>query len=409
MDWEELAHRAGSVFTPASPVTEESLFAGRTAELRRILDAVNQRGQHAIVFGEPGVGKTSLSWIISTKIRRPGTDLLTPRVNCDGADDYTSLWRKVLAEIDLIQERPAIGFQFSIFRDTIKAAETLPNPASPDDIRRMLTLISDSASVIVVIDEFDRIENEQTRRAMADTIKTLSDNIVPATLVLVGVADSVEQLIAEHRSVERALVQIPMPRMSRQELHQVIEKGLDRLGMRIEEEANKSIAILTQGLPHYAHLIGLHSARAALEARTLTVSMPYVEHAIRQAVGDVQHSIRSAYSRAVSSNQSDNIFSHVLLACALARTDSLGYFTASDVCEPLTQVTGKPYETPGFHRHVKQFCTAQRASVLSAKGEARKRRYRFGNPLMQPYIIMQGLIDKRIDSKTLERETLSNF
>jgi hypothetical protein len=324
IDWESLSYRAGTVFTPASPVTEESLFAGRIEELRRILDAVNQRGQHAIVFGEPGVGKTSLSWIISTKIRQPGTDLLTPRVNCDSADDYTSLWRKVLSEIDLIQERPAIGFQFSIFKDTVKAADTLPSPAGPDDIRRMLTLLSGSASVVVVIDEFDRISDGQTRRAMADTIKTLSDNIVPATLVIVGVADNVEQLITEHRSIERALVQIQMPRMSRRELHQVIEKGLARLGMTIEDDANRNIAILTQGLPHYAHLIGLHSARAALEAHTLTVSMPYVEHAIRQAVGDVQHSIKSAYFKATASNQSDNIFAHVLLACALAKTDSFG-------------------------------------------------------------------------------------
>jgi hypothetical protein len=38
-------------------------------------------------------------------------------------------------------------------------------------------------------------------------IKVLSDNSVPATLVLVGVADSVDALIVEHQSIERALVQ----------------------------------------------------------------------------------------------------------------------------------------------------------------------------------------------------------
>jgi Cdc6-like AAA superfamily ATPase len=330
-------------------------------------------------------------------------------VNCDSSDTFTTIWRKVLAEIDLIQERPAIGFQFSIFKDTVKAADVLPNPCGPDDIRRILTLLSDSALVIVVIDEFDRIADESTRRAMADTIKGLSDNIVPATLVIVGVADSVEQLISEHRSVERNLVQIPMPRMSRGELHQVIEKGLSRLGMSVTDDANKNIAILSQGLPHYAHLIGLHSCRAALEARTLEVSMPFFEHAIRQAVGDVQHSIKSAYLKATTSNQSDNIFSKVLLSCALARTDSLGYFTASDLREPMSQLTGRDYDVPGFNRHLKQFCSNIKGAVLCSRGEPRKKRYRFVNPLMQPYIIMQGLINKSIDSRTLERETLTNF
>ena len=40
------------------------------------------------------------------------------------------------------------------------------------------------------------------------------DAKVPATVVLIGVADSVGELIREHGSVERALVQIQMPRMS---------------------------------------------------------------------------------------------------------------------------------------------------------------------------------------------------
>ncbi len=49
---------------------------------------------------------------------------------------------------------------------------------------------------------------------MADTIKTLSDWGTEATIILVGVGDSIDQLIEEHESVVRALVRIHMPRMS---------------------------------------------------------------------------------------------------------------------------------------------------------------------------------------------------
>jgi Cdc6-like AAA superfamily ATPase len=189
------------------------------------MDAVNQRGQHAIVFGERGVGKTSLSFVIATKIRKPGTDILTPRVNCDSADNFTTLWRKVFSAVDLIKEKPSIGFQMTIFQESTKAADVLPNPCGPDDVRRLLTIISDSALVVIVFDEFDRLTDETARRAMADTIKVLSDNSVPVTLVLVGVADSVDSLIAEHQSIERAMVQIPMPRMSQPECVRLLKKG----------------------------------------------------------------------------------------------------------------------------------------------------------------------------------------
>ena len=60
--------------------------------------------------------------------------------------------------------------------------------------------------------------------------------------MLVGVADSVDQLIEEHQSIERAAVQIHMPRMSVSELSEIIDKGLSQAGMTIEPEAKKSIA-----------------------------------------------------------------------------------------------------------------------------------------------------------------------
>jgi Cdc6-like AAA superfamily ATPase len=407
-DWDELYIEAGKVFTPASPVSEESLFAGRSEQLHLILDAVNQRGQHAIVFGERGVGKTSLSFIIATKLRKPGADLLSPRVNCDSADNFTTLWRKVFSEIDLIKERPAMGFQYSIFQESTKAGEVLPNPCGPDDIRRLLTIVSDSAMVIVVFDEFDRISDEKTKRAMADTIKVLSDNGVPATLVIVGVADSVSGLIAEHQSIERALVQVVMPRMSQVELRQIIEKGLGRLGMAADDDANHAVAVLSQGLPHYTHLIGLHACRAAIDCRSLQVTADQVDFAVRKAVGAAQHSVKSAYLKATASNQSDNIYSQVLLACALAKTDPLGCFKAGDVREPLSSITRRVYDIPGYNDHLNQFCGSARGKILSKTGEKWKYRYRFTNPLMQPFVIMRGLVDKSIDRRAIEQATLFN-
>ena len=61
---EMLDFEAGKVFTPAVPVSERELFSGRIDQLRRVFDAINQHGQHAIIFGERGVGKTSLANII---------------------------------------------------------------------------------------------------------------------------------------------------------------------------------------------------------------------------------------------------------------------------------------------------------------------------------------------------------
>src|SRR6202044_1389085 len=113
---------------------------------------------------------------------------------------------------------------------------------------------------ILIVDEFDTL-HDTVKEMFANTIKTLSDHAVAATVILVGVADSVDELIADHQSIERALVQVKMPRMSRDEIFEILQKGLTQLGMTIQPEALSRIWILSQGLPVYAHLLGLHASR----------------------------------------------------------------------------------------------------------------------------------------------------
>jgi hypothetical protein len=44
---------AGSVFTPGSPVSERDLFAGRQDQIKRIMEAVSQKGFHATLSIPP--------------------------------------------------------------------------------------------------------------------------------------------------------------------------------------------------------------------------------------------------------------------------------------------------------------------------------------------------------------------
>jgi Cdc6-like AAA superfamily ATPase len=367
--------RSGEVFTPSAPIDNQALFAGRVNQLNRIIGAVTQRGQHAILFGERGVGKTSLANVLLKILRGSQQQLRSVIVNCDTEDRFEQLWCKIFLELENTQ---TLDFE--------------QHQINPEFIRvRLQRQIGSSA--IIIVDEMDRLKRDAYFTAlMADTIKTFSDHSTNITLILVGVANSVEELMAEHLSIERALIQIQMPRMSAEELTEILHKGLDVLSMDMDSAVVDSIVFLSQGLPNYVHLLALYASQAAIRENSSNINVNHLNKAIKQACENAQYSIMSAYSTSISSSRQETIYPKVLLACALAKKDDTGCFRAVDVREPLSKILGKEYTTTSaFNRHLNQFCEESRGSILEKKGVERHYRFRFVNAMMPPYILMEGL------------------
>ena len=380
--------RLNKVFTPSTPIGRRAAFAGRFDQIMQITGAVSQPGRHIVLYGERGVGKTSLANILS--------ELLIPtessfreyavRVNCSVDDSFRSVWTRILGELQVpVPENWSYGVP------------------SPDEIRQLLAKVD--PPMVIVIDEYDRLDDDSALSLMADTIKALSDHTVGTKLVLVGVSDSIEQLIGEHESVRRALEEVAMPRMERKEIAELIVDGFKDVGISIEEAALSRIARLAEGLPTYAHSLSLRAGTLAVQDDDERVRLAHVERAAKQLV-DSPHSTRSAYITATQSPRPENLFAQVLAACALATKDELGYFTPASVKEPLSKIMGREYDIPAFSRHLSEFIGESRGAILQRKGEPRKYRFRFRDPLMQPFAIMaalsQGLIPESYQESLFE-------
>jgi len=399
-DWVKLYSLAGDVFTPSAPIDRQDLFAGRIPQLAAILEAVHSKGQHAIVFGERGVGKTSLVSMLG-HVRDLRFDGMVPvsRVNCTGEDTFGELWRRALVVPGGSIKRQSIGFASETTHVELRLAQALPDKASPGDVIDLLRKIT--VPIAFVFDEFDRAPTNVSK-AFADTIKALSDHAALPTIVLVGVGENVQALLAAHASVDRALVQIRMPRMEPDELRKIIENAQKKIEIAFDKQASHRVVRLSQGLPHYVHLLGLCSAREAINHESRAVSVEHVVAGMKVAVSKAPQTTMHAYSQAVDSARSDARFRQVLLACALARTDDRNSFSAADVRTALHAI-GQKMDIPAFASHLNKFTAKDRGNVLEKLGASRRFRYRFRNPLMQPYVLLRGLADGLVSQEIFER------
>lgn len=384
-----------AVFRPGAPINSASLFSGRRQQVTDVMNATFQTGQHIVMFGERGVGKTSLAKTLADIMRNAGiTALNSGTINCDGTDDFSSLWHKVFRELQVVVQMEKPGFGNGSDPTPVNLESLLPEKVTPDDVRvaigRAVSMASDHRQMIVILDEVDRIKRRQVTTLLADTIKNLSDHLTPATIILIGVADAVDQLISEHRSIERSLIQVPMPRMSKTELEAIVTGGFEKAGMTISVETKQMIVSLSQGLPHFTHLLSLESAFIAVEARRTETTSDDVLDATGNAVKK-SHSLLSSYLKATDSSQKNNLFREVLLACARAPKDELGWFSSADVCAPLSAIMRREYSVPYFARHLNEFVEEKRGPVLQKGGSSRQHKYRFVNPLMAPFVIIHAL------------------
>jgi Cdc6-like AAA superfamily ATPase len=391
-DWILLEFDIRALFTPSGPIDEEQLFAGRQFQIRQLLEAAIERSRHAVLFGERGVGKTSLANIFWKRFSKRLQTIVAARVQADPSDDFSSLWSKALRELR------AVG-------DSIGRGDLVPVSGdhallTPDDVRIELQKCRPNALPIIIIDEFDKLEERQTVELTANTIKSLSDYGLNCTIVIVGVAENLSDLIDQHESIRRCLIQIPLERMNNKELREVVDSRLKQTPMTIEEPALAKVVMLARGLPFYVHTIARYAALSATDNRRLSINEADVDKAMDFFINETTQTFYDAYQQATFTPQPGNLFKQVLLGCAIAETDENGFFSPTNVIPALSRILDREVTVANFQRHLSEFISEGRGSILVRRGTERQYRFRFRDPMMQPYVIMKGIREGMIDEKT---------
>jgi Cdc6-like AAA superfamily ATPase len=380
MNQEEKLLFIDEIFTPSSPIENKELFSGRTEQYEQIRETLKEKGQHAIMYGHRGAGKTSLANMCLYLYK----NLMSIKVNCNRNDSFQSIWERALRKISFAQSENSIGYTptetVNIYPLNVPDQEHI----TPTEIEQILSGIDQN--MLFIFDEFDIIKNESIKSQMADMLKLFSDNMPHITILIVGIAKSVENLIGEHPSIERCVKQIELPLMSHTESKAMIANNLDLVSLKIKAEIAERIIEFASGFPNYLHLLCKYAAREAVLNDQTSINEIHFKHAVIKSIENSDYSIKKTYALATKSSQAQNQFANVLLACALADTDENSTFNSIDVLNQYNNITGEEHKKESINYNLGMLCKKERAEILKKEGKPKKARYKFKKPLLKAFV-----------------------
>lgn len=398
-DRESAILRSGvrEIFTPFKPVTDDALLFGRREEIRRLVSQVNTPGQHSLLYGERGVGKSSLATVVSkhalpTRVRGAADIQL-----CDSTTTFPRIFEKPLARIGIdlsLKEvestagksnKLGLDKVISAHRDRESGTKSVYR-VSDDDISPAYIaqlLIQDVRQGILVVDEADAIRDLGTKLLLATLIKHLSDAASAFKLIIVGISESGSALIGSHPSVARCLKQTRLKRMEEGELGEIIEAGGGKLKLRFGVGATRVIVQCSSGYPYFTHLLALKCAEDAIAEGRRTILEADVFIAMLAAVEDAEDTLRLAYEEACRTRNRDS-YRTILAAAATIQGPEFDFW---EWREAIQAVTGEPPTREWIGTHVRRLVATDSSRIIT---RIEKGRYRFTDPRMRSLVLMRS-------------------
>jgi Cdc6-like AAA superfamily ATPase len=393
---------ARKVFTPHSPVDDISHFFGREDEASRFVSVINTEGQHVLVYGDRGVGKTSLA-ITTCRVLLQGIMGGGKYVEkrCDSSDTFESIVLKVLRALEIEHQNrettqttnrggkasikiPVAGAELDSHRQNAVKVVHQVSLSSPSWVAEQLQ----SKPGIFLIDEVDAVAGKEDRKKLAELVKLLSDNKSQLKIVLVGIASTGSDLTAGHPSVQRCLKEVQLKRMEDDDIKKIIRNGFKKLGQIPTEEVVTRITDISAGLPHFAHLICLKCAEASVISGNKHISADVLNAALNESVKDSENALKDSYTNCLHSFNKPLEYKVIVLGAAQCKGAE---FRAFDIRHQIQDRVSLDVEVAIISRRLTAIA-GKAGGIIEKCGRGY---YRFVDPRMPSFVKMLHGADKQ--------------
>lgn len=384
------------VFTPYQPIMDKELFFGREKEVSNVIKQLNTPGQHSILFGDRGVGKSSLA-NITAEMLKTLTDGNLIKKRCSSDDTFISIIEGLLNQsgVDLTisssQQQTEVsgsgGINVPGLRVGAKAGEKgttnfsgLTEKAnSPSWVAEVIK----EQKALFLLDEVDVISDD-AKKKVAELIKLLSDSGSPLKFLVVGIAETSSELTNGHPSVQRCLKETHLPKMSDKEIEELISNGAQKIQLSFSGSAMRKITSISAGYPHFAHLLALKASEKVICEDRKRIELHDVNEATNDASGDAEGTLKTIYHEAIRSSNTEE-FKKILIAASVIKDEE---FKAEKWRDSYHELWGAKIEQKWLNNYLTKIVSEDNSFILKrlAKGV-----YKFNDPRMPSYIRLVNL------------------
>lgn len=348
--------KADELFRPIGAIQGEHsrLFAGRSDVVKTILGSLELSGQIPVIYGERGVGKTSVAWrtfeILQSKDINDEAREIASSFDLD--DNYIPLWvecgdwfagiesallalliprglRQAVTIADLfpdlmseeskLKAKASFEFNLALFKANMELSgsdkgsaitkayeESLVHAfSSPIELFSQvcgkLVETYPNSTVVIFIDEFDRLPD---KALVGSILKTLTS----VRFVIIGVAKTAKELIGSHESVARKLDEILVPPFQLDETQQVFDNAVAVASeipgakqLWFSPEFVHRVFHDTGGYPNLVQKIGYHVIRA--DGLNRKLMLEDVRIGVSQYVGALRDMFRNTRGKTETSGE----------------------------------------------------------------------------------------------------------
>lgn len=388
--------RCDQAFRPFAPINLPEFLRGRRTHIETLQRELAAAGRQVAIYGERGVGKTSLAnvaWYFA-RISEERSYL----ARCEQGSTYETIFGELLRQAGMTylpgDREDEVSYDGGLGAGIVSASRkkvtrsTSVSLESTRSIRPALLLERFAKEDgLLIIDEYDRVRDVGTHTRLAETIKHFSDGDSRTKIIVVGVAETLTELIGQHQSLTRSLAQIRLERMSPQELEEIVSTGERRVGIIFEPAIRRRIIALSDGFPYYTHLLCKYASeeagkilRSNPNARVVVSDRDY-RKALESAIETAEESLIHAYQEAVITvKRKTDMFRNVLWAIAYADSTEV---QVREIAENIGQLTGKTPPVEALNNYLGPLVKRDKGEILE---RVRQGYYRYANPLMRAYV-----------------------